>query len=282
VAELAAQLSSDSAYYGFVRTTEQVDKTTNVKFCFITFLGDGVGPMKKGKITTFKGTITEAFEPFHVELLNATSAAEVTDAAIQFELNSTTGVVRDAVADGHMRVGQKTIQVTQHKAEGGVRARADSLKSMTPRGETANTGYESARQTAVVPEAVKAAISAVRRDDEPTTWCVLGYDDGKQPNLMVVASGEGSADAMHAHLQPAVVLYALVRVSKQVDRSTTVKFALVSWVGEEVAPMRKAKLSTLRGAATEVLSPFHTELLNVSEPTAVTHDAIMALLEKAN
>ena len=58
VAELASKLSSDSAYYGFTRTTENIDKTVAVKFAFITFLGDGVSPMKKGKITTYKGTIT--------------------------------------------------------------------------------------------------------------------------------------------------------------------------------------------------------------------------------
>ena len=59
-----------------------------------------------------------------------------------------------------------------------------------------------------------------------------------------------------------------------------VKFALVSWVGEDVPPLRKAKLSTLRGAVTELLSPVHTELLNVSEAAAVTHDQIMSALEK--
>ena len=54
---------------------------------------------------------------------------------------------------------------------------------------------------------------------------------------------------------------------------------LVSWVGGEVAPMRKAKLSTMRGAATSALGPFHAELLNPSEPAAVTHAALMGLLD---
>ena len=58
-----------------------------------------------------------------------------------------------------------------------------------------------------------------------------------------------------------------------------VKFALVSWVGEEVAPMRKARLSSLRGQASSVLSPYHTELLNVASAAEVTHEAIMKQLE---
>ena len=84
---------------------------------------------------------------------------------------------------------------------------------------------------------------------------------------------------MHSKLDKDALLYALVRVSQQVDRSTTVKFVLVSWVGEEVPPLRKAKLSTLRGAATEVLSPFHVEVLNANDTTELTHAHLMALLE---
>ena len=108
---------------------------------------------------------------------------------------------------------------------------------------------------------------------------LLGYDAEKQPGLQVVGSGTGEPEAIRGSLASTELLYALVRVSQQVDRSTTVKFALVSWVGEEVAPMRKAKLSTLRGAATEVLSPFHAELLNAHDVSAVSHENIMKLLE---
>lgn len=54
--------------------------------------------------------------------------------------------------------------------------------------------------------------------------------------------------------------YALVRLTQIVDRSTTIKFAFVSWVGDDVPPLRKAKLSTLRGEATQLLAPVHTEV----------------------
>ena len=43
--------------------------------------------------------------------------------------------------------------------------------------------------------------------------------------------------------------------------------------------MRKAKLSTLRGAATELLSPFHVEMLNESDASNVTLANVMKLLE---
>ena len=281
LAELRARLSSESAYYGLARTTDNIDEKVQgaVKFVFVTFLGDGVSPMKRGKITTLKGTITEAFEPFHVELLNATSPEEVSDAAVQALIDSQFGNVKNVVGDGSMRIGQKTIKVAPHKGADAADAAAGP-RSLTPRGETAAAGYESARQTAAVSDDVTAAIASVRKDSDPTTWCVLGYDsDGRQPRLQLVGKGAGAVESVQSTLAPSELLYALVRVTQQVDRSTTVKFALISWVGEQVAPMRKAKLSTLRGAATELLSPFHAELLNVSDAAAVTHDQIMKLLD---
>ena len=63
--------AQDNIYYGLVRTTETIDQTEAVKFVFISFLGEKVAPMRKAKISTLKGTITEAFAPFHAELLNA-------------------------------------------------------------------------------------------------------------------------------------------------------------------------------------------------------------------
>ena len=77
VTELASHLSQDNLFYGFVRTTEAIDSTVAVKFIFLSFIGENVPMMKKAKTSTLKGTITEAFEPFHAELLNASTLDEV-------------------------------------------------------------------------------------------------------------------------------------------------------------------------------------------------------------
>ena len=283
LAELRANLSESNAHYGFARFKEVIDKSnvltadkSSFKFVYITFIGDGVGPMKKGKITTLKGTITEAFEPFHVELLNATSPSEVTDEAVVDLIKSMTGEMRDVKeGDGHMRIGQKVVHVAQHKT---TNATVDKIAAGRV-GAATDTGFESARQSTQVSDAVKKAIADVRSNNDPSTWCVLGYDTGKQPSLVVVGSGTGDAESMHPLLAADSLLYALVRVTQQVDRSTTVKFALVSWVGEHVPPMRKAKLSTLRGAATEVLGSVHAEIMNADAVAAVSHQIIMEKLE---
>ena len=56
VAELASKLTPNTAFYGLVRTTEAIDsgiagQKDAVKFAFVTFLGEKLGVMRKGKIS---------------------------------------------------------------------------------------------------------------------------------------------------------------------------------------------------------------------------------------
>ena len=264
-AALAANLLDDNIYYGLVRTTEQIDKTMAVRFVFVSYIGEGVKPMRKAKMSTFKGTVTAFFEPFHAEILNATSKAEVTAEAMTEMLKRTDGAVGTAKATPRR---EQEVRVTKTMGGGG----AGGVLSSAPMAHD---------EVPVAPE-VAAAVAAVRSDADPTTWCCLGYTDSKTPSLMLVAMGEGAAEAMQRHLGKAHVLHGLVRVSQQVDRSATVKFAALSWLGDEVPPLRKAKLSSMRGAVDKLLSPVHAELLNVSEASSVSHQAIMERLEGIN
>ena len=255
VAALSALLSAEGLYYGLVRTTEAIDASVTVKFVFISFIGESVAPMRKAKVSTLKGTITVAFEPFHAELLNASTKDEATEATVLELLKKSDGRTGAAQA-----TARKETKVVVAKSMAG----ADAVYTAPEAQET--------------PAPVKAAVAAVRSDGDPAAWCLLGYDDAKAPQLTVVAQGEGAADEMATHLTADALLYALVRVTQTIDASVVVKFALVSWVGEQVAPMRKAKLSSMRGQATGLLSPHHTELLSVSSPGEVTHAAIMEQL----
>lgn len=285
VPQLAAALSADYAYYGLVRTSEAIDskiagQKEAVKFAFITFLGENLSVLKKGKITTLKGTITQTFEPFHIELMNTTSPSEVTLEAILELLSSLFGKASDRVDHSSIRIGQKTIKVV-----GDNKAASNGTGYTTPRPPGAAGGIggggETPRAAAeALPADVAAAMGRVRSDTDAASWCCVGYDDAaKLPTLRVVAVGEGGVEAVQPHLSKGELLYVLLRLTQQVDKSLTTKFCLVSWVGDEVPPMRKARLSTLRGSATSALGPFHAELLNPSEASAVTHAAVMALLE---
>ena len=86
--------------------------------------------MKKAKVSTLKGTITEAFEPFHAELLNASSLEEVTASSLASVLKKYDGRTGTAQASGAQaqRAGQQAgaspSKVVVSKAFGGAEAAA--------------------------------------------------------------------------------------------------------------------------------------------------------------
>uniref|UniRef100_A0A7S3AUC2 ADF-H domain-containing protein n=1 Tax=Haptolina ericina TaxID=156174 RepID=A0A7S3AUC2_9EUKA len=260
----------DGVFYGLVRTTEQIDNSTTVKFVFISFIGERLGVMRKAKLSTYKGTVTEAFTPFHLEMMGMDSAADVTSAAIVEMLRAKsgkTGAASDANPANLLTPKEQQIRVACPQYGG--------TFSSAPKEHKA--AWE--RAAPLASEAVLAAIKAVRSDTEATSWVFFGYGASEPPALQVVGQGNGPAEEAAPLLDAAHMMYGLVRLSQVVDQSTIVKFAFVSWLGDNVPPMRKAKLSTIRGAASELLSPFNTELLNVTVPTDVSNARLMAQLE---
>ena len=129
-----------------------------------------------------------------------------------------------------------------------------------------------------LPPELAAAVADVRSNGSATDWCLCGYADGAELTLKMVGSGTGGADALAAQLTHDNVYYGLVRTYEQIDATRAVKFVFLSFVGEGVAAMKKAKISTLKGTITESFTPFHAEMLNASDPKEVTAAAVDALL----
>ena len=77
VNELRERLTQDNIFYGLIRTTETIDQTVAVKFVLISFIGEAIGVMRKALVSTLRGDITAAFDPFHCELLNVSTKEEV-------------------------------------------------------------------------------------------------------------------------------------------------------------------------------------------------------------
>ena len=69
-------------------------------------------------MSTLKGTITEAFTPFHAELLNASSQAEATQEALVELLKKNEGG-KTGNAKATLFVGSKEKEVVVAKAMGG-------------------------------------------------------------------------------------------------------------------------------------------------------------------
>jgi len=269
-AALAAQLTPSNVYYGLVRTTDTIDASVTVKFVFISFIGAEVSVMRKAKISTFKGTVTETFSPFHAEMLNATSPDEVSAQAVDALVGSTShgGAVGDV---GAAPVGASSAAAASTAIGGRHAARTEVVKLSAAEFSVA------APKAAAVPAEVQESVQAVRSDQDETSWALLGYNEGST-TLKVVGKGSGDAEEMNDLLDETQIMFALCRVTHVIDKSKAVKFALVSWLGERVPPLRKAKLSAVRGDAVAALSPHHVELKSVDKKAEVSASSIMQLL----
>ena len=98
-------LTQDNIFFGLVRTTETIDQTVAVKFVAISFIGEAIGVMRKALISTLRGDITAAFDPFHCELLNVSTKEEVTNLTLTLTLTLT-----DASIEEEVRVEAVTAQ----------------------------------------------------------------------------------------------------------------------------------------------------------------------------
>jgi len=119
----------------------------------------------------------------------------------------------------------------------------------------------------------RAAIREVRQDASATNWVLFGYEDAKAQKIVSLGKGSGGITELASHLQDDIVAYGLVRKTDQIDDSTTVKFAFINFLGDNVPRMQRARVSVQQGAIKDFLGQFHVDI-NASTKEEVT-DAIL-------
>jgi len=283
-AALSAMLDPERISYGLVRVEDKVDQSDTIKFVHVSFLGERVSALRRAKCSTKKGSVTALFEPFHAEILNATSADEISPSAVA----ALVGNVVHGGAVGEARARSDGAAAMAQTAIGG-RAAASKNETTVQRLGGATAFSTAAPEAAAVPQVVREAIADVRSDTAATSWALFSYEadslkgSTRQPCLQVAGTGTGAAEEMAPLLDESQVMYALVRHSRSVDAHTSaVRFVVVSWLGPAVKPMLKAKLSVARGEALRSLSPYVVELLNVDSAADVSAVAITAALGSAS
>lgn len=84
---LKAHLTPESVNYGIIRTENIVDEHVTVKFVFILWIGENVRSIRRAKIATHKGAVTDYFGQFHVDI-TAQAPDELTDDIIASDRKS--------------------------------------------------------------------------------------------------------------------------------------------------------------------------------------------------
>jgi drebrin-like protein len=129
-------------------------------------------------------------------------------------------------------------------------------------------------------EEANALIKKLRNNEDPTDWVLFGYE-GASNVVLPVASGEGGVEELKTALKPEEINYGMVRVYDCYDGHTTTKFVLILWVGEQVKIMRKARITTHKGAVLSFLGQYHVDI-SCSNPNEINQEIIMTAVQKAS
>eukprot|EP00162_Nutomonas_longa_P023282 comp6910_c0_seq1/m.6885 comp6910_c0_seq1/g.6885 ORF comp6910_c0_seq1/g.6885 comp6910_c0_seq1/m.6885 type:complete len:149 (+) comp6910_c0_seq1:56-502(+) len=114
-----------------------------------------------------------------------------------------------------------------------------------------------------VDASVKDGWADLADDKSSTSWVLFGYsDDGKK--VLKSGSGEGGLSALLNGLEDDKVQFGGFRCNavdnaEQTTR-TSPKFVFVTWVGQNVGALKKAKTSFHKQAVAQVIAPIHLEM----------------------
>ncbi|EFA83737.1 putative actin binding protein [Heterostelium album PN500] len=261
--ELIDNLRDDIVGYGLTRIVEKIDNSNTVKFAFINWTGENIHRMQRARLGTHSGFVKQLVQPYHVDI-SCADKSEITEEIVVTAITKNSGTKSSVLADQPTRTSPTTSSFRGAGSSGTTNASGSSYRGATPTSSGAPVTAD---------DSVRAAIRDVRSDSTPTNWTLIGY----QPNnttLTVIASGNGDADELVAHLKPEIVAYGLVRVKTQFDLSEITQFVWINFVGESIPRMFRAKLGTHSGFVKETFSPFHVDI-HASTPNEVSNDIVI-------
>jgi len=251
--ELAGHLSNDNVGYGLVRKTDRIDDSETVKFAFILFLGEKVGIMQKARISVHAGAVKDVIGQFHIDI--ATSAVDdLTEEALVRKIQDTSGSGTRVLDESGARMAKTA---------------SNSSKPTIPRSVSGSGSSDNV----ALPS--KDGIQELRAGN--INWILYTSDQNK---LSLLGQGNGGTDELVQHLQDDIVAYGLVRLIERVDESDTVKFAFISWVGDNIPRMLRARLGTHSGAVKEFFHPYHVDI-NATQKSEVSEDIVMDKVKRA-
>jgi len=286
LAALANFLQDDHISYNLLRVIDIIDDHPTIKFVFITWIGTAVKFMQKAKITPHKGAVTSFIGQAHVSI-TAENLSEMTDEIVMNKVKDASGS-NDRTVGGadNKRVfapppSKPAVQPTF------TTAKPPSASPSKPSSTTTTTTHSSSprkidagqKKNDVVLPPDRDPINAVRSDSDPADWALYGYE-GNSNTLSLVGMGSGGLSELKSHLEDNKILYGLLRVIDVVDGTPNTKFVYIVWVGERVPIMRKALITTHKGAVTGFIGQHHVDF-NWSTLSEVTDEAVSEKVSSA-
>ena len=125
---------------------------------------------------------------------------------------------------------------------------------------------------------LKAAYEDVRSDNSDTNWVVYGYEGNSK--IVKKASGSGGLDELKGSLEDDQVHYGYLRVTSGDNESKRSKFVFISWVGERVGPLKRAKVSVHKASVKQIIQSYAIEVHAEKQEELIEED-ILTRVRKA-
>lgn len=267
--EMASHLEDSEVMYALVRLEELVDSYVEktVKFVYVHWIGDNVPFTKKGKFGVVHGSVQKHFQPSH-SVIETSQKAELSEEEMI-----------KLLADQSGRTN-KVLDVTDaaRRQDRGFTSSSNVIKT----GKAAASLQTPDAVVVNIDVAVTNAIVEVRSDDTQTDWCIGSYGE-KNPKrpIMLIGKGTNGLSGISSLLEDDIVAYALLRVQDKVDGITTIKFVFITWVGEHVKPMTRAKISTHKSTIEKTFYPAHVQIYATTSGE-LSEDVIMSKVQNAS
>jgi len=266
VDEMKAHLDDNKVQYALIRTHELIDKSNTTKFVYVYFIGEGVPFAKRGRFGVVKGNVTKHLQPYHVDF-EISSSNEIGEEIIAKKISEASG--------------------TANKTHGNGRARSEST-GQKQAAKKASNSPSVVREVGVglsVSQDVLDSIKQLRDDRVKLKWVLASYAAVPQKNQPVevvkVGSGHGGENEWRGLLDNEKVIYGLFRVTDQIDQSATVKFVFLQFIGKDVPPMAKAKVSTLHAAVKQQFGISHVDFIS-SDPKELSDATFLDKVKEAH
>jgi len=284
VEELKGLLSESKTSYGLVRVTDKIDNSVTVKFVLIVWVGEKVPFVKKAQVTTHKGSVRALFGQYHNDV-HANTLDEITENIVMSKVRDASGTaqhVKDGPTTSSPAAVSHSPATTSSPSPQQTTPQPRAAASSAPKKEAAGAAPKatSSMVTFAEEETLRAAIKAVRADNDPTDWLLMGYE-GNTNTIKLVATGQGDLDELITHLKDDQILYGLYRTTDTIDNTVAVKFVMIVWVGEKVAVFRKARITTHKGDVTSFLGQYHVDV-HCSNLNEINEDIVKDLVQRAS
>jgi len=113
---------------------------------------------------------------------------------------------------------------------------------------------------------VQKALNEVYENTNSINWAIFIYSDIRaQKSIKLMASGTGGVSEAHSFLTNDDVYYCYLRVDLQDGASTSAKFVFLTYIGDKVSPLKRARVSVHKGIFAKSLPVYAVEM----QPTSL-------------